>query len=122
MPSCALVAFSTGAMMFDRLLGLSIMSELRLIDGIVEAFRNLGRRAHLRDVYQEVRRLGYAHGGKELNKHLRARIYEHSSDSAKFLPENPRGDLFRCLEKRSGVWELREDRSGVVGSSNNPTA
>jgi hypothetical protein len=88
------------------------VSERPLKEWIVEAFHNLGRRVHLRDVYEEVRRLGYDRGGKDLHKLIRSRIYEHSSDSDKFNG-NPNDDLFRCTQKRSGIWELRAPASDV---------
>jgi predicted HNH restriction endonuclease len=81
------------------------MSEKALIDWIIEAFRNLGGSAHLKKVYKEVRRLGYKRGGKDLDKLIRKRIYEHSSDSSpgQFIGHN----IFRRHgEKGSGVWEL----------------
>jgi hypothetical protein len=81
------------------------MNERPLKEWIIEAFRHLGGRAHLREVYAEVRRLGYDRGGKDLDKLIRSRIYEHSSDSDKF---NGNDDLFSCREKRSGIWELRD--------------
>jgi hypothetical protein len=68
------------------------MSEKALIDWIIEAFRNLGGSAHLKKVYKEVRRLGYKRGGKDLDKLIRKRIYEHSSDSSpgQFIGHNIR--------------------------------
>jgi serine/threonine protein kinase len=88
-----------------------------LIKWIVTAFRNLGGRAHLKQVYEEVRRLGYEGGGQDLDKIIRTRICDHSSDSPKFTG-NPNDDLFRCTERRSGIWELREMCAG--DSERNP--
>jgi len=79
-----------------------------LIEWIVAAFRKLGGRAHLRQVYKEVRRLGYKGGGKDLDKLIRKRIYEHASGSPQFIGKS-NNDLFhRHGEERSGLWELRE--------------
>jgi hypothetical protein len=83
-----------------------------LIDWIRLAFRKLGGSAHLKQVYKEVRRLGYKRGGTDLNKLIRKRIYEHSSDST---PEQFIGRNFFRLrgERGSGVWELRKDGARV---------
>jgi hypothetical protein len=82
------------------------MSQRPLIDYVVEAFEKLGRRAHLKLVYQKVQELGYEGGGEDLPKLIRKRIYEHSSDSPQFIASYP--DLFRQIgEERSGVWGLR---------------
>lgn len=87
------------------------MSQRPLIDYVVEAFENLGRRAHLKLVYQKVQQLGYQGGGEDLSKLIRKRIYEHSSDSPQFISSYP--DLFRQIgEERSGVWGLRGKPSG----------
>lgn len=82
--------------------------DVALIRWVVQAFRNLGGRARLKDIYGEVRRLGYDRGGKDLNKLIRSRILEHSSDSRKFT-QNPDDDLFHSQNLRSGWWELWED-------------
>jgi hypothetical protein len=87
------------------------MSDRPLITWIVTAFRNLGGRAHLRDVYKEVRRLGYDRGGEDLDKIIRSEITKHCRQSPRFSG-NPKHDLFsRVGEERSGIWELQEDRT-----------
>ncbi len=80
-----------------------------LVWWIGKALRNLGNRAHLKDIYMEVRRLGYPRGGKDLNKLIRSEIQKHSSDSDRFAG-NPNDDLFCTRRKRSGIWELRDVR------------
>jgi hypothetical protein len=75
-----------------------------LTEWIVEAIHNLGDRAHLQDIYKEVLRLGYDRGGKDLNKLIRSRILENSSDSRKYTR---RRNLFHTPSIRSGIWELR---------------
>jgi predicted HNH restriction endonuclease len=85
----------------------TIYDHAALVDWIIRAFRNLGGSAHLSKVYEEVRRLGYKRGGKDLDKLIRKRIYEYSSDSS---PRQQTGgqDVFRRHgEKGSGVWGLR---------------
>jgi hypothetical protein len=62
----------------------STMKDLPLIDFIVTALVNLGGQRHLSEIYQEVERLGYGRGGRDLHKAIRKRIYEHSSDSPQF--------------------------------------
>jgi HNH endonuclease len=93
------------------------MRDRSLIWYVVKAFQELGGRAHLKAVYREVRRFRYEGGGEDLNKLIRARIYEHSSDSPKWT-RNPADDLFRCTEWRSGVWELRKDRARELAPLN----
>ena len=83
------------------------MENRPLIEWIVLAFGNLGGRAHLDEVHDEVRRLGYDGGGADLAKLILGRIYELSSDSLKFTG-NPNDDLFRHQgRQRSGIWKLR---------------
>jgi hypothetical protein len=83
-----------------------------LVSWIEKALRNLGFRAHLRDIYKEVQRLGYQRGGKDLNKLIRSEIQKHSSDSDRFSG-NPNDDLFSTEKKRSGVWELRDQGAPI---------
>lgn len=91
------------------------MRDNSLISLIVTAFHNLGHRAHVKKIYKEVKRLGYDGGGDDPNKLIRARIYEHSSDSPKFT-QKQQDDLFQHVGgKRSGVWELREHRAKAFG-------
>jgi hypothetical protein len=95
------------------------VSERPLIKRIVEAIRNLGGRAHLREIYKEIRRQGYDGGGEDLDKLIRARIYEHSSDSDKFSGI-PNDDLFSCSQERAGIWQLREERASELKAWTNP--
>ncbi len=87
------------------------MSEQTLTDLIVTALRNLGGRAQLPAIYNEVRRLGYDRGGKDPDKIIRSEIQKHSRSSRRFT-QNSEDDLFRHVgPARSGTWELREVRA-----------
>jgi hypothetical protein len=90
------------------------MQRRPLVSWIERALCNLGSRAHLKDIYTEVQRLGYPRGGKDLNKLIRSEIQKHSSDSDRFTG-SPNDDLFGTGKKRSGIWELREVRPNESG-------
>lgn len=95
--------------------------DVPLIVRIRQAFRNLGGRAHLKDVYKEVRRLGYKRGGEDLNKLIRSEIQKHSRDSRRFT-QNTSDDLFHSRKLRSGWWELCEDLARDLEAPTNRTA
>ena len=83
-----------------------------LVSWIEKALRNLGNRAHLKEIYREVQRLGYPRGGKDLNKLIRSEIQKHSSDSERFSG-TVNDDLFSTPLKRSGIWALRNQATRV---------
>lgn len=84
---------------------------------IVEAFKKLEGPAHYKIVAQKVRQLGYKGGGEDLGKHVRKRIYEHSSDTPdQFIgnPGSPSDDLFCTPNPGSGIWALRDSMLGTA--------
>lgn len=86
------------------------MTDRPLIDYIVDSFEKLGGRAALKQVYEKVLQLGYQSESEDLNKLIRKRIYEHSSDSPQFIKSYP--DRFKHYgEGRFGEWRLRKPTS-----------
>ena len=81
---------------------------------VVRALEQIGRPAHLREIYEAVAEIVQKERpdripGK-LMQTIQSAIYQHSSDSTKFRAGYP--DVFKqepCRRSRSGEWGLRKD-------------
>lgn len=83
-------------------------------EDILQAFRNLGGQAHLKQIYAEIKQIRKEPLPKSLEHIVQRIIQDHSSDSASFRGNN----LFRKVG--NGVWALREQ--AVIIQPPNPTA
>lgn len=80
---------------------------IRWLDIIIQAFKQLGGKATLADIYDECKDLVTLfhqdkQGNANIESTIRRTIYQHSSDVTAYLGKN---DLFHRVD--SGLWELR---------------
>ncbi|MBS1316763.1 PIN domain-containing protein [Phascolarctobacterium faecium] len=80
---------------------------IRWLDIIIQAFKQLGGKATLVDIYDECKDLVTLfhqdkQGNANIESTIRRTIYQHSSDVTAYLGKN---DLFHRVD--SGLWELR---------------
>jgi hypothetical protein len=77
-------------------------------EDVVSALRNLGGRAHLSDIYAEIRRIRPTERHTQnLEARVRDALERSSSDSDLWERHGSRRDLFHMVARGTGVWELR---------------